>query len=424
MEKFERTSKDLKKVSVSPELASKVMEYIQSRVSALDVYCRLAKVDYWLDHHDKKMKHLLFDAIEYKKGLIVKRDEIENAGGLLTSFDLDSANWLAYYDILTSPNTYSGSIFDIDEIKRILGSVAKIDRLPTANSLEALRMLQDAWDHVEMYNHDAQTYKHISKVVYIFMLLVGVVTTFFAIVDARKVFSYNYDSSLPIVILSVIGTLTATYVSYINPAQKWQQLRMAALSIESSIWTFRTRAGPYRTTGEGFDQSAEMLLSDTLRDIKGKVLEGADIKSTAFYSRFKTQNKHGQHPSKNSNLGALDNFASDEKYKVNLKHQATPLQESNRNKVIANETSTYYLSNIEDGLFKSSSQAKIRLFDIVARLRRDTNDGDYFSSDSHYEPLQPDSYIRFRVIPAMNFYKRRIPRCNNTKNLAQLLLVT
>ena len=64
---------------------------------------------------------------------------------------------------------------------------------------------------------------------------------------------------------------------------RWQQLRMAALSIESNIWTFRTRAGPYRTDGEAFDDSAEHALSEVLKEIKTSVLEGADIKSTAFY---------------------------------------------------------------------------------------------------------------------------------------------
>ena len=58
---------------------------------------------------------------------------------------------------------------------------------------------------------------------------------------------------------------------------------MAALSIESNIWTFRTRAGPYRTDGEAFDDSAEHALSEVLKEIKTSVLEGADIKSTAFY---------------------------------------------------------------------------------------------------------------------------------------------
>jgi hypothetical protein len=35
------------------------------------------------------MNYLIFDAIEYKKQLIAKRDEIESNGGYLGTFDLN-----------------------------------------------------------------------------------------------------------------------------------------------------------------------------------------------------------------------------------------------------------------------------------------------------------------------------------------------
>jgi hypothetical protein len=43
--------------------------------------------------------------------------------------------------------------------------------------------------------------------------------------------------------------------------------------------------------------------------------------------------------------------------------------------------------------------------------------------DNHYEPLQPDAFIRFRILPAIKFYKERIPPANSTRNISQLLLV-
>jgi hypothetical protein len=44
--------------------------------------------------------------------------------------------------------------------------------------------------------------------------------------------------------------------------------------------------------------------------------------------------------------------------------------------------------------------------------------------DSHYEPLQPDAYIRHRIETALSFYKSRIPQCNRVRHICQLLLVS
>ena len=70
---------------------------------------------------------------------------------------------------------------------------------------------------------------------------------------------------------------------------------MAALSIESNIWTFRTRAGVYRNVREGDDRKADKLLAESLREIKAAVVEGGDIKVTDFFSNDISQNLHGQH---------------------------------------------------------------------------------------------------------------------------------
>ena len=102
-------------------------------------------------------------ATEYNDEMRTICDRITANNGVIDT-TIDHNQWLAYYDLLTSPNTFSGDIriikspstivnaaqtlnptnlsdsegsfHDIDELKRILGSVAKIDRLPSSNSLE------------------------------------------------------------------------------------------------------------------------------------------------------------------------------------------------------------------------------------------------------------------------------------------------
>lgn len=41
--------------------------------------------------------------------------------------------------------------------------------------------------------------------------------------------------------------------------------------------------------------------------------------------------------------------------------------------------------------------------------------------DSHYLPVLPSNYVHFRIEKALKFYKKRIPLCNRTRHIGQLL---
>jgi hypothetical protein len=245
LEKFERTNKDSRKGQIPNELATRVIQFILTKERAMRNRSRLAVVDKWLEKHDEKVDHLISAANEVK-------EEFSAGAGISCDFDLIPADWFALYDLLTSTNTYSGSIFDIDELKRMLGSVAKIDRLPASNSLEALRTLQDAWDHYELYYMAAGYHKIIAKFTYVIFLLIGVFITVLVLCEIQ----YDFSARISVLVLSLTGASLGSYVTFANPAVKWQQLRMAANTIESNIWTFRTRAGTYRSNGKSDDQSA------------------------------------------------------------------------------------------------------------------------------------------------------------------------
>lgn len=49
-------------------------------------------------------------------------------------------------ELLQSPNTYSGNLDDPAALLKQINKVAKIDRLPTTTSPEALKTLRAAWD--------------------------------------------------------------------------------------------------------------------------------------------------------------------------------------------------------------------------------------------------------------------------------------
>jgi hypothetical protein len=76
------------------------------------------------------------------------------------------------------------------------------------------------------------------------------------------------------------------------------------------------------------------------------------------------------------------------------------------------------MSGEKDGLTEK------KFIEVVQRLSRISSEGVIHQvQDSHYEPVQPDQYIRFRVAKALEFYKARIPKCNQVKNVSQVLLV-
>jgi hypothetical protein len=423
-----------------------------------------------------------------------------------------------------------------------MGSVAKIDRLPSANSLEALRTLQDAWDHVEVYQQVANSYKIASKVCYQLLLLCGIGITLLSILDLTGYLVIS--SRIPIIALSFFETAVASYITFMNPAMRWQQLRMAAMSIESNIWLFRTRSGPYRSDHEAFDQSPEKYLAEVLKEIKTSVLEGADVKATAFFSQATSRNLHGQHASPNAGFGVLDSYT-----RTSIAHAAADKQQSSRlsrSGYARSSPLSFFLSTtawcwwltgrrpdrrsaastgnassaavfgarkvfisgaaataendaataagagagsgtingkiddrfgVEDGArgytdmidpttaagsasglllnsntidtspqpaprtkdrvgsvrlrldgstsscTPSSPSEVVRLEDVIATLHRYDPENEHEVGDSHYEPVQPDTYIRFRVVAALQFYKARIPKCNRTRNIAQSLLV-
>ena len=478
----------MKKALVSPELVTRVLDFIYSRLSACDVQCQLSRVDKWLHKHDKKFQYMLADAVVYKKGLEKAVEVIDENGGYMSGQNFDSSVWMAQFDLLMSANTFSGSVFDLDEIKRVLGSVAKIDRLPNANSLEALRTLQDAWDHVEVYHFMADKYKQNSKVAYVAMLLTGIAITVLSQINSIL----GYDARYIIIALSFFGSCLAGFVAYSNPIVKWQQLRVAALTIESNIWMFRTRAGAYRTTGEEFDVSSEQLLADSLRAIKAGVLEGADIKSTSFFSRTVSHNKHGQHEPHHPTFGAIDSFVQPHKKhakkhaesgtrahassqsrlpgdgsKVSTPNSSPAKKDAGEkgrsprmDKIYSDTPNLSYakLSDMslplsspfgkkdededdddEDGsdldehkvvaldvrkLRQSSNGSAIRLNDVLSTFRKQDDDSfRQHSQDSHYKPVQPDNFIRFRIIPVLNYYKMKIPEYSRWRAFTHTLLL-
>jgi len=68
------------------------------------------------------------------------------------------------------------------ETKKVVNSVVRLDRLPTENSPEALKLLHEAWCEYDVAMHLATHYKCIAKFLYVMHLAVGVAIVVFGVV--------------------------------------------------------------------------------------------------------------------------------------------------------------------------------------------------------------------------------------------------
>ena len=519
-----------------PEMISEVMRFLFSRYTALKLRCQYRKAAHFVDHPTNlKWKQ---DAVGFRNNYLKDIDKIDKEG-TFTDYVIDQGEWIAQRELLISPHVFSASFFDVDEAKTILGTVAKIDRLPSANSLEALRILTDAWDHIEIYHSMATVYKTVTKVCYVLLLAAAMAVTFLALLQSNT----GFNARMYIVAIGFGASFVTSYVASVNPAVKWQSLRMAALAMESNIWVFRTRAGPYRVTeAEAANHADDALLASSINEIKESVLQGADMKGTAFYSRVKSENLHGQHPGGSASFGALDNFAAPTKKTcwsslmrnftllaatllppeaaekaMELEAKAREAKANAEAKVAQARASvkdmtrngTEALGDIESGggeaseepeesagaletmtkaargkaagltakgqerlkgaaltakeklgktLSSEDTRDKIPPVDVKAsssrarmgKVPRDADIDDrpdvpltkvleditnYMPAgsakeetaveivDSHYEPLQPDLFIRFRILPLIAFYKTRIPERTRVKSTTNILMI-
>jgi hypothetical protein len=92
--------------------------------------------------------------------------------------NLGSEEIMDIEEIISAECMSSGSLDDLDGLRQIVRNEAsRMDRLPKANSLEALEIIKDAWNVVDIATHVAKQYKLIAKASYVFLLFLGLLLT-------------------------------------------------------------------------------------------------------------------------------------------------------------------------------------------------------------------------------------------------------
>jgi hypothetical protein len=322
------------------------------------------------------------DDIEEGSEVVIRDPNVEEAKDSLKEYEAAAArveknggretiqkteDWAAVYDILSSKNCFSESIFDLPGISHVMSNVAKIDNLPDKHSKEALLLIQHAWCLVDAYHSVADGYKCTAKLCYVIMLVMSVLVVAVGVImnmcsEDLPIYFYNDEMGNYIVLgLSLLNTVIAGLTAFTNPAMRWHYLRSSALQLESEIWQFRTRTGKYRDRRAASSRTAEKTFHKVLKESEEVTLKSGDLSLTMFYSNPKsTWSKHGQ-------------FRRRPFYCCSCKCKRS---------IVASD-----------------------------------------QIDNHHSPLRPDEYLQYRLKPMLAFYMKRLPAYSRNRSLTKCLTI-
>jgi hypothetical protein len=218
------------------------------------------------------------------------------------------------------------------------------------------------------------------------------------------------------------------------------------MNMEAEIWLFRTRAGDYRKSIDGTDSEfADALLQERIQGVKDAVLEGADIKTSSFFGMFASPNLHQQHPpnyrpSKTQRVAARctavccctspagrdDVEAAQPQQRAQLTAGGGSGKSSPADfrHISSTDLGVEGEEELSAPVLHMASTAGTSIDELLSWLgtRFVTVSGSTVGPrDNHYLPVLPSNYVTFRIEKALKFYKKRIPKCNTTRHIGQLL---
>jgi hypothetical protein len=132
--------------------------------------------------------------------------------------------------------------------------------------------------------------------------------------------------SQSIFLLSVISSLLLSVIGFINPSARWRQLRASALALESIIFQFRTRVGPFVVSN--MDPSSQYTaFSKALQTWREELVAGSDLQVSVLERKHKAKvYKHHQYSGPDMIYGA-DDFHSPVKPEVYIAIRLLPAME-------------------------------------------------------------------------------------------------
>ena len=256
---------------------------------------------------------------------------------------------------------------------RLVSSLVKLDRLPKENPLEALLLLRRAWSEYDVCVHLSGQFKLWGKLLFAAELAVAFSVVCVIVYRNALIEGGTNKERLTTVTftLSMITSLLISFSGYLEAKPRWRQLRSSAGALESIIWQFRARSGPFAVSafGDQGSSSPERVMQATLSAWMEQLVSGANLNSTtlerAYPSWIYTHHQLDPEP-----VGPPAGPGPDRAAAAALQSQSPPLQR-----------------------------------------------------DDHHSPVTPDKFIELRLEKAVAFYKRRIPAYGRRQGAFKVLLL-
>ena len=225
--------------------------------------------------------------------------------------EIMQAQELACRTLLLDSYFNACNVADIKGAKRLVNMLCLTSRLPSENSVEALELLQRAWNQHDVAMHLAYFYKRLGHLLYLLYILVGQATI---AVTAVFLALGSCDDADPIAMqytlfaLSMAGSVLLVADRFFNPTQRGGQLRAGAAQLESIVWRFRTRIGQFAVPqGDAVvPKGPDYSLRDSMTNWHEDLTAGTDLLSTALDKKYPPKvYRHGQLSSTPTALRAL-----------------------------------------------------------------------------------------------------------------------
>eukprot|EP00929_Paragymnodinium_shiwhaense_P084675 TRINITY_DN452_c0_g1_i2.p1 TRINITY_DN452_c0_g1~~TRINITY_DN452_c0_g1_i2.p1 ORF type:complete len:985 (+),score=113.78 TRINITY_DN452_c0_g1_i2:91-3045(+) len=200
--------------------------------------------------------------------------------------------------LLASSNMYTANVHDLEDTRRVVNRIVRLDRLPSANPLEGLLLLRSAWCCYDVSMLLAGRYKFACKCMYVLLLLLGFFAITTSVVRTYLTGHPLVDSypDLPDILaqvvfyISVAISLLAGINGLVNPKARWRHLRSCAGVLQSTIWLYRTRVEPFELDDNRQDaKKPEQELCQHLSQWRENLLAVAGMTSTDVSRRHSSR---------------------------------------------------------------------------------------------------------------------------------------
>lgn len=170
---------------------------------------------------------------------------------------------------------------------------------------------------------------------------------------------------------------------------------------------------------DGFDEFVDENLRDSILEIKSIVLEGEEVNYTAFCGKVSGTNAHGQHDESHGPSSA----AMDPESLVIEENKPKAVSQAIEVRANGGEAPESRRGSVFE-LMRDQRKDVYRLDEVLSAISHpESTDTSKRGVDNHYDPILPKRYIQYRLKPALEEYKARIPHCSKIRTISQVLLI-